>query len=72
MTIGRLESHIAAGSAIIGWLALNIQWKALNIQCYTHVGVQNQIKSIVYHPTQELTNLQKHILNSTYLYISVC
>ena len=25
---------------------------------YTHVGVQDKIKSIVYHPTQELTNLQ--------------
>ena len=32
--------------------------KALNIQCYTHVGVQDKIKSIVYHPTQELTNLR--------------
>ena len=26
--------------------------KALGMQCYTHVGV-GQIKSIVYHPTQE-------------------
>ena len=31
--------------------------KALNIQCYTHVGVHDKNKSIVYHPTQELTNL---------------
>ena len=28
MTIGRLESHVAAGSAIIGWLKLKY-WKSL-------------------------------------------
>ena len=54
MTIGRLESHIAAGSTIIGWLVLALGDKQLIcLFCPVHRRVYNTMFSIIILLTDE-------------------
>ena len=47
MTIGRLESHVAAGSAIIGWLVLASGDKQLILFCPVHRRVYSTVCSVL-------------------------
>ena len=47
MTIGRLESHVAAGSAIIGWLVLASGDKQFILFCPVHRRVYSTVCSVL-------------------------